>query len=359
MWKLANPQELYECSSCGGDYPDSHFKSLAVSPLVCKYCSEGTKKEKLFKEYAEYMKRIHYNYSENEIRVLLDYLNMQQSLSTLLKKYQHDVSNIFYSLMYEDIQQLIRVDILYWLHHADRHGKKSANEKALLLKIREVVCDWLGEEPPPPEEEYKLRSKDRSQLTIKCIKRTALPSMTQMIVLQSLLSVFADPNSNAVVYKFIPRGTLLNALDVAMIEDHQLLLQGCVNVASFQYCMNQLSSIHFYGMTEILNESCPNWNIPRSITFSRLITSFVLKNVFSLSSSVLLMPLALLKSVYSTERQTADAQWILEETEKDIGEYVNDLVYRISHKLYRWCKDCAIHTMNETKPLPPPIQLDV
>lgn len=333
--------------------------SLTATPLVCKNCSEGTKKEKLFKEYTEYMRNIQYNYSESEIRVLLDYLNMQQSLSVLLKKYQYDAAGLIYSLMYEDIQQLIRVDILYWLHHADRHGRKSANEKSLLLKIREVVCDWLGEEPPPPEEEYKLRSKDRSRLTIKCIKRTILPSMTQMIVLQSLLSVFADPNSNAVVYKFIPRGTLLNAGDVALIEDHQILLQSCVNLSSFQYCIHQLSSVHFYGKTEILNESCPNWNIPRSITFSHLLTSFILKNVFSLSSSVLLMPLALLKSVYSNERETTNTQWILEETEKDIGEYVNDLVYRISHKLYRWCKDCAVHRMNDSKPLPPPIQLDV
>lgn len=350
---------LYECSSCGEEYPGSSFASLNTDPLVCQYCSKGVKKENIQKEFKDYASSVSFNYTESEIRTLLDYLNMQQSLTLLMKQYQYDVTSLLYPLLYEDIQQLIRVDILYWLHHADRHGKKASNEKNLLLKIREIVCDWLGEEPPPPEEEYKLRSKDRSRLEIKCVKRTILPSMTQMIVLQSLLSVFADPNSAAVIIKFIPRGTLLSPADVKLIEDHQNLLQSCVQLSSFDFCVNQLSSLHFYGVTELLNETCPNWNIPRSLTFSHLLTSYVLKNMFSFSSSILLLPLALFKSVDSTQRQTVDAQWIIEENEKDMGEYVNDLVYRLTHKLYRWCKDCAVHHMNPEKALPPSIQLNV
>ena len=60
--------------------------------------------------------------------------------------------------LFLDEEKLDKVDVLYWLHHADKQGKRLAQEKNLLLKIREVVCDWLGQKPPPPSQEYKLRS---------------------------------------------------------------------------------------------------------------------------------------------------------------------------------------------------------
>lgn len=326
---------------------------------VCQFCKKQIKKERVNKDNLTYMERISYNYTENEIRILLEYMRMQQDLMMVLGNYQYDLSTILYSLLYEDIQQLIRVDVLYWLHHADRHGKKADNEKRLLLKIREVVCDWLGEQPPPPDQEYKLRSKERSKLEITCVKRAILPSMTQILVLQSLLSVFADPHSTAVVYKFFPRGTILTPNDLHLIQEHRSLIQDCVNLNSFQFCMKELTSLHFYGVTEGLNEKCSSWNIPSTMHFSHLLSSYILKHIFKVSSSVLFTPLILLKSVYSKQIETVDAQWILDEVECDVGSYLNDIVGRITHKLYRWCKTCAVHRMNPDKALPSPIVLDV
>ena len=120
-----------------------------------------------------------------EISLFLQFLLMHQSLATLLDARWNELERLAYDLEYSSVQQLIKVDVLYWLHHADKQGKKLAKEKNLLLKIREVVCDWLGQMPPNPSKEYKLRSKQRGELAVACIQRTVPLSMCQVSICSS------------------------------------------------------------------------------------------------------------------------------------------------------------------------------
>ena len=351
---------MYTCLQCQHQYPAWYFASLQEDELKCKYCEKGLKNEGVSNEYSYFTERISYNYSEAEIQVLLEFLDIQQNLLLVLKNYQYDMKELFHSLLYDNIQQLIRVDVLYWLHHADLHEKKLKDEKDLLLKIREIVCDWLNMQPPSPEQEYKLRSKERSKLEITCVKRTVLPSMAQIVVLQSLLSVFADPQSKAMNMKFIPRGTLLRPSDYQLIQEHQAILQDCVNLSSFQYCIDHLASSPFYCLTEIHHEYCPLFNIPSSFHFTNLLSSFILKHIFKLSASTVLLPLILFKSALTYQKQHGEEDsWLTDEIEKDVGVYINNLITRIVRKLYRWCKACAVYQMNEEKSLPSPLILNV
>lgn len=115
-----------------------------------------------------------------ELSLFLQFLLMHQSLVALLGDHWEQFDGLAYNLEYSSVQQLIKVDVLYWLHHADKQGKRLAQEKNLLLKIREVVCDWLGQKPPPPSQEYKLRSKQRSSLTVAYMQRSVPLSMCQV-----------------------------------------------------------------------------------------------------------------------------------------------------------------------------------
>ena len=112
--------------------------------------------------------------------MFLQFLLMHQSLVALLGDHWEQFDGLAYGLEYSSVQQLIKVDVLYWLHHADKQGKRLSQEKNILLKIREVVCDWLGQKPPPPSQEYKLRSKQRSNLTVACTQRSVPLSMCQV-----------------------------------------------------------------------------------------------------------------------------------------------------------------------------------
>ena len=95
-----------------------------------------------------------FNFSEQEYSLLLHTLTLTHSLSSLLREHATTLGTIIHTLSYSTLQHLLKVDLLYWLHHADKHGQKLANETAILLKLRETVYDWLGESPPSPEQEY-------------------------------------------------------------------------------------------------------------------------------------------------------------------------------------------------------------
>ena len=149
-------------------------------------------------EWMKYACFTQFNFSEQEYSLLLHTLTLTHSLSSLLREHATTLGTIIHTLSYSTLQHLLKVDLLYWLHHADKHGQKLANETAILLKLRETVYDWLGESPPSPEQEYKLGTTARRELAIACVQRCVSPSYLQLVVLQALLSIFADPHSPSV-----------------------------------------------------------------------------------------------------------------------------------------------------------------
>ena len=191
-----NPPACLRCDRCGKTYPQACFTN-AEDPTLCRFCAEHAPPpaEDASSPAARFTL---FGFSEEEKGELLLHAVMLQSLARALRRFEPVLAPLAYDLSYSSAQQLIRVDVLYWLHHADKQGSKLQRERDLLLKVREVACDWLGRQPPAPEDEYKLGSKARSQLEIRCVERGVPLSQTQLVVLSALLSVLADPNSVAV-----------------------------------------------------------------------------------------------------------------------------------------------------------------
>ena len=171
-----NPAQLIECGTCHQQFPPHLFEDAEQ----CKFCSHDRSPKGVDADLLPFARRTLYNFSSAELSLLLQFLLMHQSLATLLEARWSELERLVYDLEYSSVQQLIKVDVLYWLHHADKQGKKLASTKTLLLKIREVVCDWLGQLPPNPAREYKLRSKQRGELAVACIQRTVPLSMCQV-----------------------------------------------------------------------------------------------------------------------------------------------------------------------------------
>lgn len=171
-----NPAQLTECEKCHQQFPAHLFEDTEQ----CKFCSNDRKPKGVEPDLLPLACRTLYNFTSTEISLFLQFLMMHQSLSTLLEARWNELERIVYDLEYSSVQQLIKVDVLYWLHHADKQGKKLAKEKNILLKIREVVCDWMDQMPPNPSKEYKLRSKQRGELAVACTQRTVPLSMCQV-----------------------------------------------------------------------------------------------------------------------------------------------------------------------------------
>ena len=278
----------------------------------------------------EYACFTQFNFSEQEYSLLLHTLTLIHSLSSLLRDHATTLGTVIHSLSYSTLQHLLKVDLLYWLHHADKHGQKLANETAILLKLRETVYDWLGESPPSPEQEYKLGTTARRELAIACVQRSVSPSYLQLVVLQALLSVFADPHSPSVTARFFPRFTLLRNSDLKLIKEHRTLLSLCIPLASFSLTLASLESASFLASDVTLTETAPSWSVPSSLRLPRLLQRYCLNHLSQILTPSLLIPLQISMNAY--EKLTFN-DCIQAEYEQECGEMVNQLVDKVSRFL--------------------------
>ncbi len=279
-------------------------------------------------EYACYTQ---FNFSEREYSLLLHTLTLMHSLSQLLRSHAHILGSLIHSLSYSSLQHLLKVDILYWLHHADKHGQKLANETAILLKLRETVYDWLGETPLPPEQEYKLGTKERRELAITCVRRSVSPSHLQLIILQSLLSVFSDPHAASITARFFPRFTLLRSADLKLIKEHRILLSLCIPLASFSLTLSSLESVSYLASDVSLTETSPSWSVPSSLRLPRLLQQYSLSHLTQTLTQSLLLPLQI--GVFAYEKFVFN-ECIQAESEQECGEMLNQLIDKLSFSMY-------------------------
>lgn len=271
-----------------------------------------------------------FNFSEQDYSLLLHALTLTHSLSSLLRTHATTLSTIIHSLAYSSLQHLLKVDLLYWLHHADKHGQKLANETAILLKLRETVYDWLGESPPPPEQEYKLSTTARRELAVACVQRSVSPSHLQLVVLQALLSVFADPHSPSVTARFFPRFTLLRNTDLKLIKEHRTLLSLCIPLSSFSLTLSSLEWASYFANDVCLTEMASSWAVPSSLRLPRLLHRYCLVHLSQIRTQTLLIPLQICTNAY--EKLTFN-DCIQAEYEQECGEMINLLVDRVSRSL--------------------------
>ena len=271
-----------------------------------------------------------FNFSEQEYSLLLHTLTLTHSLSSLLREHATTLGTIIHTLSYSTLQHLLKVDLLYWLQHADKHGQKLANETAILLKLRETVYDWLGESPPSPEQEYKLGTTARRELAIACVQRCVSPSYLQLVVLQALLSIFADPHSPSVTARFFPRFTLLRNSDLKLIKEHGTLLSLCIPLASFSLTLSSLESVSFFASDVTLTETAPSWAVPSSLRLPRLLQRYCVNHLSQVLTSSLLVPLQISTNAYD---KLIFNDCIQAEYEQECGEMVNQLVDKVSRFL--------------------------
>lgn len=355
-----NPPACLRCDRCGKTYPQACFTN-AEDPTLCRFCAEHAPPpaEDASSPAARFTL---FGFSEEEKGELLLHAVMLQSLARALRRFEPVLAPLAYDLSYSSAQQLIRVDVLYWLHHADKQGSKLQRERDLLLKVREVACDWLGRQPPAPEDEYKLGSKARSQLEIRCVERGVPLSQTQLVVLSALLSVLADPNSVAVAHKFFPRGTLLRANDLALLREHRELLEKAAHYSCYAQALRRCASLHFLALDEAFAETRPAWDVMAALHFPLVLSRFALRRCLQLTAMQLLLPLAAVRDAARLEEVSAVCATpaaLEEDLETMASVLLKELVTQVSRELYRWCKRCAANRLDKALEVPSRPQLDV
>lgn len=353
-----NPPSLATCTRCNKTYPQACFPD--TENTLCRFCAENAKPPAMDASSPAPRFAL-FSFSDEEKAALLQHAMMLQSLARALRRFETVLGPLAYELSYSSTQQLIKVDVLYWLHHADKQGSKLQRERDLLLKVREVACDWLGSQPPAPEEEYKLGSKARSQLEIRCVQRSVPLSQTQLVVLNALLSVLADPDSIAVVHKFFPRGTLLRANDLALLREHRELLEKASHLTCYAHSINQCASLHFLALDEVFAESQPAWNTTADLHFPLLLNRFSLRRCLQLSASQLLLPLTAIRDAARLDEVSAVSVMpavVEEDLEAMANVLLKELVTHVTRELYKWCKRCAASSMDDSLEIPARLQLD-
>ena len=160
-------------------------------------------------------------------------------------------------------------------------------------------------------------------------------------MLNSLLTVLADPTSTAVVRKFFPRGTLLQNGDLDRIREHLELVESCSQLLASNLFRQQFVSLYFLGIQERLAELAPTWSFPASLTLPRILHNFCVKKCIQMPAELITLPLTILNDTYLYQRRTTAAGWLSIELEQRIGESVNDIVRIVSHQLYKTCKMIA------------------
>ena len=350
IWKLAHPCPLFPCCICRRYLPMAKFEQSQQQLLSqnkfarcsdCMKSSNASAKETsiVIEESRHYASSLQYNIDKEEKKQLLNTCVLIKNIASELKKVEATVSSIIRKEIYRRIQYFVKDELLYWLHHVDKAGrKKTLWLMDILIKFSECLGDWYNNKYPDPDSDYRLKSKDRGLIHYEYLPRAVAPSVSQLLLYSSLLSSIIDDQSPAIPKQSLFGKSIFTTQDIDKIKTCYLSVFTYMPLLNWNQTINDLSNIGEFWFREIYLDSLTIPQFPYTLSFPYLL----LHNISAKPLDHILEDIHIIASMYNDSGMILlndmKCQYLYKELEMETNLVMDDLIERIAKSLYSYCK---------------------
>jgi cytoplasmic FMR1 interacting protein len=240
-------------------------------------------------QFHQYEMVMRYNFTKEELSVLVDCISMIKSLGSMMKKAESDLAPVMRNFVHFELQKYIQIDLLPMLQHLEKKaGKKDkgVSFKALEL-MRGIAADW--KDGIVPDVNYSNKQlKDKAYLERQVIslpKRTVSHTKTQMLLVRSISQALVDDRYDG------QKSSMFGSKDFDKGSE-EVIRKFCADSAHFDRLLdysstvNELTDLSDLWYREFYLEMTKEVQFPIDMSLPWILTEHVIQNAaHSYSSS--------------------------------------------------------------------------
>jgi len=142
-----------------------------------------------YPDISDYERVVRYNYTPEELSVLVDTISMIKSTASLLKAHEATLAPVLRLYIHSEIQNLVQRDMIEILHRAD---KKKRAIMTTLMQVRTLAVDWLRGQR---HDDYRTWKKNMPDPETPA--RVVAASPTQLHLMRVMVRALYDDKSDA------------------------------------------------------------------------------------------------------------------------------------------------------------------
>jgi len=311
----------------------------------------GAKTDK-FGQHHQYETVIRYNFTKEELGVLVDCISMIKSLGSMMKRAESVLAPVLRNHVHHELQKYVQIDLLPMLHHLDQKAKKK--EKGISFKaltvMRSIAADWKDGIPPDDSSYSSKDLKNRAALDKKMAelpKRTVPHSKTQMLLVRSISQALVDERYEG------QKSSMFGSKDFEKASE-DTIRKFCVDstffdrLLDFSSTVNELTDLSDLWYREFYLEMTKEVQFPIGMSLPWILTEHVIQNAahsYSSSTSHMIESLLYTMDVYNDAAQRAFSrlrkQFVYDEIEGEVNLCFTQMIVLISDHLYTYYKNVA------------------
>jgi cytoplasmic FMR1 interacting protein len=299
----------------------------------------------------EYERVVRYNYSRDELSVLVDSLSLVKALASMLTNAEAVLAPVLRAAMHKEVQSflvsqtqapgLTGEGVLTLLHRAD---KRKRPVKAALLQLRTMGADWFNDVEPVEEYKKKRAEREAAEATRRHKPRALAPSPTQLFLLRAAVETLASDRAPGMQGKGLLSkkdfdkeevGWLMGFWKSTYFFPYLLDLGGTVQVCAD---MGDLWYREFYL------EMTKQVQFPIDMSLPWILTEHVINNPVALTSHMvenILFAMDIYNDSAHRALNSLHQQYLFQEIEAEVNLCFDQLVFLTSENVYRYYKDVA------------------
>jgi cytoplasmic FMR1 interacting protein len=290
----------------------------------------GSQQQAIFFE-----KVVRYNYSKEELSVLVDCISMIKSLAFLLKEKEHKLAPILRVYMQTYVQQFVNTDLAPLVKKSDSKGRAILS---FLHSIQELVADSPLTAGGSSSRSQMKRAKKGAKNPDQFATRLVGPGSTQLHVLRVMLRSMNDGSGRGHYLKDIDKSTmaLLNGF-----HEHTFFFPYLTVLGSTIGACSNLGGL-WYRELYIQMTNCTQFPIEMSLPF--LLSESVVGSTENVRVPVLENVVSSL-DVYNDAAifaiQVLQLQHLYDEIEAEVNLVFDQMMFLIGEQMYDHFKNAA------------------
>jgi cytoplasmic FMR1 interacting protein len=287
----------------------------------------------------EYEKVVRYNYSAEELSVLVDAISLIKGLSALLIRAQASVAPVLRLSMHRQVQVFLQHTLSTLLHRAD---KRKRPVKATLMQLRTLGADWLN--GVEPFEDYKAKRAERLSKPAEIKGRYLSMGPTQLLLARTVCEGLHDERAPG-----MQAGGVFSKKDFAG-EEVEWLEEFARDTFFFPYLLNleetvrRCSDLSDLWYREFYLEMTKQLQFPIAMSLPWILTEHVIDNPDSLTYLMvenILYALDIYNDVGHKALHLLQHKCLYAEVEAEVKLVFTQLVVLLGNNIYTYHKDLA------------------
>jgi cytoplasmic FMR1 interacting protein len=337
-------REVYELLKSGFDRLSDWASVLAIS-VAWKYThpasDDDLAKRKVYDLTTagiQYERTVRYNFSDQELSVVVDVVAMIKSLASMMTDMGDKVAPFIRFHIHHDMQQMVQGELQPVLHRVD---KRKNPVLPALLDIRALAADWLnGEEPV---DDYKSYSRKQGHVSAAFPARVVSAGYTQMSLLRIQIRAIYDEKSSARQKQSFFGRAELEKEDVALLKKFYYESYHYLYMMNYSGVLLSISDLSDLWYREFFLELTSCVQFPIEMSMPWILTEHVVRQQSS--------KIPILENVLHTLDIYNDAahralyvlkqQYLYDEIEAEANLVFDQLVFLMTDEIYGYYKNFA------------------